>query len=214
MHFSALPFWQMTMVTGVILAGGGAKRMGRAKQLLPLGEKPAIWWVAKEASRSRLAEVLVITGAFGEAVGQTVADLPLRVVHNEQWAWGQSTSVIKAVQAANCRARGILFLLADQPLVNAEIINKMIAAFMEDTTKICVPSCKGRAGNPVLFPLRGGWREKLLELAGDEGARRLIRANREVVTYVELTAEQVFADMDTPQDYEAMCLLWQKRKRY
>lgn len=195
------------MVTGIILAAGRARRMGEPKQLLPLGGKPMVWHVAAAACQADFDEVIVITGAYASAVKQVLQDLPLQVIYNEDWARGQSTSVQKAVQSITAEDQAVVFLLADQPLIDPSLINELIKAYHVSKASIIIPRWLKRPGNPVLFHL-GVWRSALLQLSGDEGARQIIRKNQEAIHYIELLDEQMFTDVDTPEEYEIMERSW------
>lgn len=199
------------MVTGVILAAGQARRMGQSKQLLPLGEKPMIWHVAATACQA-LSRVMVITGAYEAEITKVLQDLPLEIIYNENWEQGQASSVKKAVQSIPEDAQGVVFLLADQPLVDVMLIKELIQAYQETNASIVMPRWRNRPGNPVLFDL-GVWRSALLELSGDEGARQIIRANQAAIQYVEISDEQGFFDVDTPDEYQIMKELWHVQKR-
>lgn len=196
------------MVTGVILAAGQGQRMGQAKQLLKLGGKPMVWHVAAAACEAELDEVIVITGAYDAEVKQVLQDLPLQTVYNENWAKGQSTSVKKAVQSVRDEAQAVLFLLADQPLVDTGIINKIVRTYQEIGAGIVMPRCQNKPGNPVLFDVRV-WHSALLQLSGDEGARQIIKQHQEAVHYIELSDGQAFLDVDTQLEYDRMQTLWQ-----
>lgn len=199
-----------TMVTGVILAAGQARRMGQAKQLLPLDGKPIVWHVAMTACQI-LDEVMVITGAYQTDVVQVLQNLPLKIIYNENWEQGQSSSVKKAVQAISADVQAVVFLLADQPLVAPVLIRDIMKAYEQTNASIVVPRWNNRYGNPVLFDLRV-WRSALLQLSGDEGARQIIRNNQAVIKYVEALNEQEFFDIDTPEEYHIMKKLWQDQK--
>ena len=201
------------MVTGVILAAGRGERMGEPKQLLPLGGKPMVWHVATAACLADFDEVILITGAYGTIVQQALQDLPLQVIHNADWAQGQSTSVKKAVYSIKAEEQAVVFLLADQPLVDVSLMNELIKVYHKKDTKasIIIPRALNKPGNPVLFDL-GIWRSALLQLSGDEGARQIIRQYPAAIYYLELLDGQTFLDVDTPAEYKKMQEIWQVRK--
>ncbi|WP_378953864.1 NTP transferase domain-containing protein [Pelosinus sp. sgz500959] len=196
------------MVTGVILAAGQAGRMGQPKQLLSLGGKPMVWHVASTVCQANFHEVIVITGAYGDEVTQVLNGLPLRIIYNKQWADGQSTSVKKAIQSVNPKSQAVVFLLADQPLVDTVLINEVIATYQATKSRIVMPRAQNRPGNPVLFDLKV-WRSALLQLSGDEGARQIIRKNQGDIQYIERLNEEMFLDVDTPAEFEIMKKKWQ-----
>ena len=200
------------MVTGVILAAGQGRRMGKTKQLLPLAGEAMVLHVARNACNANFDQVIVITGADEFLVKQTLQGLPLQVIYNENWEQGQATSVKKAVESINDKEQAIVFLLADQPLISSALINHIIQVYHDTKASIIMPQALGRPGNPVLFDL-GVWRGSLLELAGDEGARQIIKKNQEKVHYIELEDGQLFLDVDTPAEYEMMEKIWQFRRK-
>ena len=201
------------MVTGVILAAGQGRRMGKPKQLLPLGGEAMVLHVARNACKAGFDKVIVITGAYEAEVKQVLEGLPLQVIYNEEWEQGQATSVKKAIQSIGYTQQAVVFLLADQPLVSSALIRNVIEVYNETKASIIIPRAMGRPGNPVLFDL-GTWRFALLQLAGDEGARQIIRKNPEMIHYIELLDEQIFFDVDTPAEYERMTNIWESIQLY
>jgi len=199
------------LIIGVILAAGQAKRMGQPKLLLPLGGRPLVWRVAAAACRAELDQVLVVTGAYAAEVREAVTGLPLRLVHNQEWESGQSYSVVSAVLAAPAEASALLFLLADQPLVDEELINSLVRTYRRTGAAIVAPYWQDRRGNPVLFDL-GTWREALLRLTGDAGAKSILEQNTPSIGRVQLSSGDSFLDVDTPAEYEAVVRLWRQRK--
>lgn len=200
------------MIVGVILAAGRAARMGKPKQLLLLDGRPLVWHVAATACRSELDQVMVVSGAYAAEVREALAGLPLEIVHNPSWEDGQSGSLAAAVLAAAPAAKAMVFMLADQPLVDEVLINRLVDAYRSSGAGIVAPYWQNRRGNPVLFDL-GMWRQALLELNGDAGARSIIDKNMAAVHRVELEAGEAFLDVDTPADYEQVGRLWRSRKK-
>lgn len=188
------------MITAIVLAAGSARRMGRPKQLLPLAGLPLVWHAASAACRSAADDVIVVTGCWQAEVAAAVAGLPVRSVYNPSWRRGQAYSLRAGLEAVRAGTKAVVFLLADQPLVTPTLIDSLIAAHSAGAA-IAVPTAGGRRGTPVLFAL-GRWREELMALAGDEGARGIIAANLGEVTAVPVPDERVFRDADTPADYE------------
>lgn len=199
------------MVSAVLLAAGQARRMGQPKQLLPLDGKPMVWQVAAAACEAELLEVVALTGAVGEEVGQALADLPLRIIHNENWSTGQASTIRLAVQALDARAKAVLFLLADQPLVHKALINKLVKVYRGTGASLVVPRYQNQRGNPTLFDLTH-WRTELLQLTGDQGARGILTAHPQCIRYVDWPEPEIFLDVDTPAAYQQMKQLWQQHK--
>jgi molybdenum cofactor cytidylyltransferase len=191
------------MISGIILAAGAACRMGKIKQLLPLGPQPMLWHVAQAACRSQLDEVLLITGSAAEPIAAAVNDLPLRIIHNPDWQQGQSSSLRAGLLSLQPATEVVMFLLADQPLVTPELIDALIGEWRSSDKTIVCPCYEAKRGNPVLFDL-ATWRTDLEQLDGDQGARRILAAHPEAIGYLPVATDEIFLDVDTIEDYTKM----------
>ena len=185
-------------VAGLILAAGLSRRMGTAKVLLPWRGRPLVRHLAEVALASRLEEVVVVTGHQVDATAAALVDLPVRLVHNPEFESGLASSLRAGVASIHDHADAVLIMLADQPLLGVELIDRLIEAFGETGARIVAPVAAGRRGNPVLFAraLFG----RLLEVRGDEGARAVIEAQRDQVHRIEVDSD-IFEDIDTPEAY-------------
>jgi molybdenum cofactor cytidylyltransferase len=67
---------------------------------------------------------------------------------------------------------------------------------------VCVPVRHGRRGNPVLWGAR--FFEEIRALAGDAGAKELMRRHADCLTEVEVETGAIFADIDSPADLERL----------
>jgi len=93
-----------------------------------------------------------------------------------------------------------MFLVGDQPFLNAATINTVIDAFNREHQSIIVPVYNGKRGNPVIFPAT--LKKNLLALTGDRGGRVLIETMAERVKLVTIGDERLGTDVDTEEDYE------------
>jgi molybdenum cofactor cytidylyltransferase len=89
-----------------------------------------------------------------------------------------------------------LICLGDMPLVTGRMLDRLIATYDPDEGRsIVVPMYQGKGGNPVLFDRR--YFPEILALAGDAGARSLLRTHAEQVAEVVLDDDAVLRDFDT-----------------
>ena len=103
--------------------------------------------------------------------------------------------------AATTSARNIgavVVALADQPLVGAEAVARLIAAYRGGAS-VAVAAYDGQPRNPVLLA-RKHWPEVIATATGDQGARTFLRTRPELVTLVECGDTGRPDDIDTPAD--------------
>jgi molybdenum cofactor cytidylyltransferase len=193
-------------VAGVILAAGRSTRLGRPKQLLDLDGEPLLRHTIRNAVGSRLDEVVVVLGAKAAEIDGAVGYLGQRTVVNPSYEEGQSTSMRLGLESIHPDSEAVLFLLGDQPGVRPALIDALIARYHDSGAVIVQGRFKGKPGNPVLiarplFP-------KLAEIEGDEGARSVVAAHRNEVSFVDLPEISVPQDVDTDEDYQALLKTW------
>src|SRR5215471_14135527 len=82
-----------TRSAGVVLAAGASRRMGRAKQLLPVDGRPLLELVLAHAGGSRLDEVLVVLGAHVDEILERIDLGRAQVVVNPDHATGMASSL-------------------------------------------------------------------------------------------------------------------------
>lgn len=187
------------MMTGIILAAGEARRMGRVKQLLDWHGEPLIRHVVRKVRASRFDRVRVILGAGYEQILPVISDLDVEVIYNPDYRRGQSTSVGKGLEGLAGGVKGAAFLLADQPLTRIETYDRLIRAFACGAGGILIPTWQGQRGNPVFFDQQ--FFPLLREAEGDRGGRDVIRQNPDRVRLIEVDDPGVVTDIDVEEDY-------------
>ncbi|MDF3809844.1 molybdopterin-binding/glycosyltransferase family 2 protein [Rhodopseudomonas sp. BAL398] len=189
-------------VAAIILAAGRSTRMGGPNKLLAeLNGKALVRIVAERVLASKASSVIVVTGHQADKVEAALHGLKVRVVHNPDFAEGLASSVKAGIAAVPASADGAVVCLGDMPLIDSELLDRLIAAFAPDRgSLIAVPVSDGRRGNPVLWSRR--FFAELMTLDGDIGARHLIAKHSEAVAEVPVEGRGAFLDIDTPQALE------------
>jgi molybdenum cofactor cytidylyltransferase len=190
-------------IVAIILAAGRSTRMGGPNKLLAeLDGKKLVRIATEQALASKASDVVVVTGHQAELVEQALAGLKVRFVRNPDFAGGLASSVKAGIAAVPPNADGAVVCLGDMPLIDANLIDRLIESFAPDRGNlIVVPVADGRRGNPVLWSRR--FFNELMTLEGDIGARHLIAKHGEAVAEVAVQGDSAFLDIDTPQALEA-----------
>ena len=181
-----------------MLAAGGGSRFGGGKLLAELGGRPIIGAVFDNLRGAPVDETIAIVGADAQRLREVCESYGVRTVANEEWERGQSTSVLAGLRACGAETRAAVVLLGDQPLVGAEAVGRLVAAFAEGA-RVAVATYGGKRRNPVLFS-REVWPLLTAELAGDEGARSVLRRHPELVVEVPCEGVGDPTDVDTRED--------------
>lgn len=192
----------MTRIAAAILAAGTSSRLGTPKQLLELGGLPVLSHTLAAVAKSSVDVVMVVLGHAKEQIQQRVDLSNVVVIDNPDFATGQSSSVRAVVRSLPDDIDAAVFVLGDQPLVQFEVIDALVAARRKLNPLIVQPRYAEGRGNPILIgrELFG----ELLALEGDVGARPLLRLHGSDVTLVDVSDHQRPADIDTVEDYQAL----------
>ena len=185
-------------VCAIVLAAGAGSRFGGDKLLAPYEGRPLIEATLANLSDAPVDETLVVVGEDAMRLREVCEPYGVRIVENQEWALGQSTSVRAGLAACGADMQAAVVLLADQPLVGPGAVKRLVEAF-ERRAKVAVATYGGKPRNPVLFS-REVWPLLLQELSGDEGARRFLRGHPELVEYVACDGVGDPADVDTRED--------------
>lgn len=191
-------------IVALVLAAGRSSRMGGPNKLVAeIAGKPLVRIVAEEALASRARPVIVVTGHQRERVSAALAGLPVRLVHNPDFADGLGTSLKAGIAAVPEDADGVIVCLGDMPQVDAALIDRLVGAFdPERGALVVVPTIDGKRGNPVVWSRR--FFPDLMLVEGDVGARHLIGRYSEAVTEVPVTGKGALTDVDTPEALKAV----------
>ena len=188
----------MSGVSAVLLAAGAGSRFGGGKLLALYRGRPLIEGALANLADAPVDETVVVVGDYAKRLREVCERYGARVVVNPEWRRGQSTSVRAGLHALRPDARAAVVLLADQPLVGAGAVERLVGAF-ERGAKVAVATYEGRPRNPVLFS-REVWPLLEAQLSGDEGARPFLRRHPELVVRVPCDGLGNPADVDTAED--------------
>ena len=191
---------KLPFVSAIILAAGLSVRMGCPKLLMPLGRSTILDTTVRNYLDSEVSEIIVVLGPKPERSAKLLSNYPVKIAVNYEHAKGMSSTIKAGLNTINSKARGIMLALADQPLVNAEIINQLLEVFRVNKSHIIMPVYKEKRGHPVIFS--SIYMHELLMLDGDAGAREVIIRHQDNVSEVRVYCNGVIIDIDSQQDYQ------------
>ena len=179
----------MKLTHAIILAAGASRRLGSPKQLARFGGETLLRRAV--AAAGACAPVLVVIGCRAADMAAELAGLPVELVVNPDWEEGMASSIRAGVQALPPGAEGALFLVCDQPAVDAELVARLLKAW-QGLPVACTYG--GVRGIPALLPASAF--PALMALRGDRGAKGLLQGPE----VVEVPFPQGLWDVDEPGD--------------
>lgn len=174
--------------------------MGRSKQLLPVGTTTLLRHTVQVATSVSRARAIVVLGARENLHRAEIKDLSVEVVPNQDWETGIGSSIKAGAKYVSGLAHiaGVIILVCDQPHVDVELLNNLIALH-ETRGKLIVASAYANTiGVPALFDI-----SLLRELSGLEntkGAKALFTKYRDKLETVTFAKGAI--DLDTEEDYD------------
>jgi molybdenum cofactor cytidylyltransferase len=192
------------MIPAVVLAAGRSTRMGEPKALLPIapGGPTFVRQIATVLLDGGAAGVFVVGREDDEALQREVQalDIAVRYVVNANAERGQLSSLIAGLNAADRPGiAGLLVSPVDAPLVRAETVRRLVAAFESGGAAIVRAVYRGRHGHPVIFG-RAVF-DDVRHADPTVGAKAVLRAHAADVLDLDVDDPGVVDDIDRPEDY-------------
>lgn len=188
------------MISGVLLAAGGSRRMGKNKLLLPYGNHTVIEQSLFQLSVSDVDEVLVISGFQHNKLSDIIKRRfkeKIKIVYNENYRSGRSESIRCAVNSLDEKSDAVLFMVADKPSVKTDLINRAITEYKKYMPLLLYVGTPGGRGHPVIFSRK--LFSELLELKGEPTGESIFDKYGDYTLVIDDDNDQI--DIDTPEDY-------------
>ncbi len=190
------------MISAIVLAAGQSRRMGCNKLLLPFGAATIIETVVGEvAACKQVRDIVVVTGHDSDRLAARLAHLPARCVFNPAYRQAEMfVSIQVGLRAPTDEAQAALLVLGDQPRIQRDIVQRVIAAHAPNA--LVIPSYHMQRGHPILID-RALWPEVQAQPA-TATLRDFIHLHERQIRYVEVETDSVLKDIDTPEEYESL----------
>jgi molybdenum cofactor cytidylyltransferase len=191
----------MNNIAVILLAAGGSTRMGSPKQLLSYQGRPLVRHAAQIAIASGGDPIVVVLGSRVEDARAALDGLDVVVVENTEWEKGLGTSIRAGISGAELLGcEGVILMLADQPMVTAEILKRLVEEHEETGRPIIASEYSGTVGVPAVFTRE--FFPNLKALLPSEGCKAVILAHLD--QSIRIACPEAEMDIDTPEDYQAI----------
>jgi len=192
-------------IAGMVLAAGGGSRFGRPKAQVEVGGRRLLDLAIEPCVVAGLSPVVVVLGAVwltpmprADSVADDATEIWL--VENPDWPTGLASSLRAGLEALESEPAvdAVVITLVDTVAVGKEHLRR-IGSALSDGAAAAVATYLGQPRTPVGLT-RLVWAEVSRTVSGDQGARKWLRANPDLVTGVECADLGPWVDIDTPGD--------------
>ena len=182
----------------LVMAAGNASRFGENK-LTARFDGQSLFSLALAAIPEGLFARVTVVSQY-PALLEEAARAGFDTILNDRPEDGISRTIRLGTRAmADCD--GILYMVADQPLLRAGTVRRVVDAWQECPECIAAAAHNGNRGNPCLFPAR--FFPELCALEADRGGSSVIRRHENALLLVEAGERELF-DCDTKQALEIL----------
>jgi molybdenum cofactor cytidylyltransferase len=180
----------------IILAAGESSRLGKPKQLITFRGRTLVRHVVESASKSVCRPVAVVLGANMDQIRPEICE-EARIVENSEWNEGMASSIRRGVEAIEAEVDAIILMLCDQPLIDAQILNRFAEKSGEG---LVAAEYGGTIGVPALFASE--FFDELRALRGKDGAKKILLTNENRVA--RIVCPEAAIDIDTAADVQRL----------
>lgn len=187
----------------IILAAGNSSRLGRPKQLLEYKETTLLRNTISEALKAENSFVILVTGSNNNLIEKDLNSSEIAIAFNSEWESGMSSSIRKGIEQVlflNSDCESCILTVCDQPFVTSSVFENLMKESERTKRGIAASAYSETLGTPVLFHKK--YFDELLELKGQEGAKKLIKKYAEDVASVLFEKGNI--DIDTEEDYQKL----------
>jgi molybdenum cofactor cytidylyltransferase len=188
------------MIVGVLLAAGTGTRFGGRKLLHPLPDGIPVGLAALRNLRAALRQAVVVVRPGDDELREMLAQEGVPIVECAKAGLGMGHSLASGIAEVS-DADGWVIALGDMPRIRPATILG-VAQALEQGESIVVPMFTGVRGHPVGISRR--FRDELLGLTGDSGARGILKANTSLVRELEVDDPAILLDVDSRTDLERL----------
>ena len=189
-------------VAGLLLAAGDGSRLGRPKALVRYHGRLLVDRGVAMLRAGGCEPVVVVLGAAAAEIRAAARLDEALVVDNPRWRSGMASSLSAGLAALPSRAGAAVVALVDQPLIGAEAVARLRAAWAGGAVA-AVSTYDSALRNPVLLD-RSVWAAAAEAASGDSGARNWLRAHPDEITAVPCDQTGSPDDIDTPADLRTL----------
>jgi molybdenum cofactor cytidylyltransferase len=191
----------------IVPAAGLSRRMGQPKLVMDIAGKTVIERLLTTLSHPEITETVVVIRRGDQQLADAIAQLAIPKVHVVQPEVDppdMRTSVEHAIEYVGKShspqpADGWLLIPADHPVLDALVLDELIAAWQTTSEDILIPQHGEKNGHPAFF--RWALTQSLCEIPDGKGLNWLRTAPGVRIRKLPVDSKSILLDLDTPDDF-------------
>jgi len=187
------------MISAILLAAGQSKRMLGTNKLSKIFKGiPLINHSVKNILNSNIDELIIVIGYESEVIKTLIPkNDKIKFVYNKDFQDGMSSSIKVGLKHISSKAKFFFICLADMPMINEKIYNKIIKD--GQNYNITAPIYKEKQGNPVFFST--SMKKEIMKINGDMGAKKILETNSKKVFNLNINDDAVLKNYNTQENF-------------
>lgn len=191
--------------SAIVAAAGRSSRMGASKMRLAFGSSTVLGETISNLLSGGVEDVCVVLGRDAVHIERDLQHLPVKFVHNPDFAHTDMLYSIKMGLEASGVSEATFVMPGDSPLVSPAVIGVMKEKCFKNDDAL-IPTFRGEPGHPVLLSA-----EAIRKLRGEkESLRHLLK--RLKVHNIPIWDRGILMDVDTPEAYQNAMQVYNKKQ--
>lgn len=191
------------MISCILLCAGLSERFPSIKALAKINGEYIIERFQRNLLATNIGELIIVLGAHRDKIEPFIVKMPqIKVIFNENYSLGQTTSFQKGLLTISEESQGALLLPIDSPFVKGESIYALIEEFFKKQPTILIPTFNSKKGHPPIFNKKIF--SEIQSLPPDQGINSIIHKHGHDERTLELNDPGIIDTFNTPQEFQTL----------
>lgn len=187
-------------IDALILSAGKSSRMGFTKALVDWHNQKLIQFQIETLLSSGCNNVFIVLGHEKEKIIPYIQKENTKIIYNENYKKGKSSSIIKGINNLNKNTNNLLIIGVDQPRP-IKFLKKLLHFHCKNNAMISAPLNNNKRGHPIIFNEK--MFPEILKIGKfDDGLRTFFRKNNKIVQTIKINSEWTHIDLNSNENLD------------
>ena len=187
-------------IDALLLSAGKSSRMGFTKALVDWHNQKLIQFQVETLLSSGCNNVFIVLGHEKEKIIPYIQKENTKIIYNENYKKGKSSSIIKGINNINKNTNNLLIIGVDQPRP-IKFLKKLLHFHLKNNAMISAPLNNNKRGPPIIFNEKM-FPEILKIDKFDDGLRTFFRKNNKIVQTIKINSKWTHLDLNSTESLD------------